>query len=183
VHILISMMEMKLVYMDKLDISKKVYASAQYGVNGGYGAVTRNVQILDIMLELITVSTYKTIVGGKGNRQYRAKRWHLIQKIRVSKDAITGLYKIRNRRELHYEPFRNWTLELNAMAADKLYVHATVNRKYDVEMRYRIRTRESSAAIYRAYGRWLSRVNLYVTCLILELKKFFYRTLKCKRSL
>ncbi len=172
-QILNSMMEMKLVYMDKLDISKKAYASAQYGVKGGYGAVTRNVQILDIMLELITVFTYKTNVGGKGSRQYEAKKWHLIQKIRVSKDAIIGSYKIRNRRELHYEPFRNWMLELNAMAADKLYVHAIVNRNYDVEMRYPNRTRESSDAIYRRYGRRLSRVNLYVTYLILELKNFF----------
>ncbi len=152
-HISISMMEMELVYMDKLDIGKKVYASAQYGVNGGYGAVTWNVQILDNRLESITVSTYKMIVGGKRNRQYGVKRWHLIQKIRVSKDAIIGLHKIRNRKELLYEISRSWMLKLNAMAADKLYVYASEYRNYDVDIRYRNRTQESSAAIYRAYGR------------------------------
>ncbi len=61
---------------------------------------------------------------------------------------------------------------MNAMSADKLYVHAIVNRNYDVKMRYRNLPRESSDAIYRRYGRRLSRVNLYVTYLILELKNF-----------
>jgi hypothetical protein len=173
VHILNSMMEMKIVYMYKLDISKNVDASAHYDVKVGYGAETWNVLILDFVLEMITEFTYKTNVGEKASGQYEVKEWYRIQKIRERKDAIIGPYKIWNRRELHYVPFRNLILEMNAMSVDKLNVHVIVNRNYDVMVRYRNRTRESSDDIYRRYERWLSRANLYVSHLILEFKNLF----------
>ncbi len=101
-HILNSMMEMKIVYMYKLNISKNVDASAHYDVKVGHGAETRNVLILDLKLEMNTVSTYKLNVGEKVSGQYEVKEWYRIQKIRESKDAIIGPYKIWNRRELLY---------------------------------------------------------------------------------
>jgi hypothetical protein len=173
VQILNSMMEMKFVYVYKLDISKNVDISVQYDVKGGHGADMRNVLILDVVLKMITVYKYMANVGEKVSRQYEVKEWYRILKIRGSKDAIIGPYKIWNRREFHYVPLRNLTLEMNAMSVDKLNVHVIVNRHYDVKMRYRNRTRESSDAIYRRYERWLSRANLYVIYLILELKNLF----------
>jgi hypothetical protein len=170
VHYLKSMTEIKFEYMYMPDNSNRVYVSARYGVNGWHVAETRGVQILNIVLGMTTLSMYKMNVGGKVSRQYEAKEWYLIQKIRGSKDAITESYEIWNCLESCYEPFRNWNLEINDRPSDNLHVHVFVNSNYDVKMRYRNRTRESSDAIYRSFERRLSCMNLYVLCLNLEIK-------------
>jgi hypothetical protein len=170
VHYVKSMTEIKLEYMYRPDVSNRVYASAQHGVNGWHVAKTRSVQILDIVLGMTTWSTYMTNVGGKVSRSYEAKEWYLIQKIRGSNDAIAESCKIWNRLESCYEPFRNRILEINAKPSDNLHAHVFVNSNYDVKMRYSNRTRESSDAIYKSFGRRLSCTNLHVICVILEIK-------------
>jgi hypothetical protein len=170
VHYVKSMTEINLEYIYRPDVSNRVYVSAQHGVNGWHVAKTRGVQILDIVLGMTTLSMYMMNVGGKVSRSYEVKEWYLIQKSGGSNDAIAESCKIWNRLESCYELFRNWTLEINAKFSDNLHAHVFVNSNYEGKMRYRNRTRESSDAMYRSFGRRLSCTNLYVICVIVEIK-------------